>query len=176
MAARKKPANLVLIEDLKQADQALAEIADIGRTLARQEARVNQIIDRAKADAAAICAPLLKRLAALEGGLNAYALHKKDELFKDRRSVELMFGEFGFRKSTEIKPEKKHTWADVLAHLEALGAPAQQFIRTKKEVNKEALGELKDDEERLAELLVRAVQKDTFWYEVKQEEMGNDVA
>lgn len=173
MSARKKPSNLVLIEDLAQADKALAEIAQHERDLARIEATLNKAIDRAKADAEKLAEPIRARLAALDNGLHAFGEHHKPEVCQGkRRSVELAFGTLGFRQSTEVKPMPKLTWGRVLELLKQKNF--DQAIRRKEEPDKDVLHTYTDEE--LAEVGVRRVSKDAFWYEIKAEVISGDAA
>lgn len=166
--SRKKPAPAVLFKNLEEVDTTLAEIADIERSLGRVEHQMNKHIDRVKADAEKIADPLRRRLATLENALTVYGETRKPELFGKRRSIELAFGTIGFRQSSELKPLSKLTWTDVLFRLQNKGTLG--YIRIKKEVNKEALDEIKDGTV-LADYGVRRVEKDTFWYETKKEEV-----
>ncbi len=168
MATRKKPSNLVLIETLAGADNALAEIARLQRDLERIETTLNKSIDKAKATAEELAAPIRARLGALDNGLLAFGEYHKEQVCQGkRRSVDLRFGSLGFHKSTDLKPMPKMTWAKVLELLKSSNREAA--IRTKEEVNKEVLNTFPDDE--LAEVGARRVPKDAFWYEVKQEQL-----
>ena len=170
--ARRKPKNLFPIKNLAQANQALAEIAVLKRRIEAVNARLNDEIDRLKAQAEAEAAPLASRLESLENGLLAFAEFNKDELFKDRRSRELDYGTLGYRRSTQLKPMPRHTWAMVLGKIEELGF--SEAVRVKKDVDREALRTWPD--ERLELVGARRVEKDTFWYEVKEEEILPDAA
>lgn len=173
MSTRKKPSNLVLIEDLAGADKALAEIAEHERDLAYIEAAMNKAIDKAKTEAEKLAAPIRARLAALDNGLHAFGAHHKVEVVQGkRRSVELTFGTLGFRQSTEVKPMPKTTWTRVLELLKQKGY--DQAVRVKEEPDKDVLHTYTDEE--LAEVSVRRVAKDSFWYEVKAEAVNGDAA
>lgn len=165
--SRKKPAPAVLFRNLEEVDTALAEIADIERDLGRVEHQMNKHIDRVKADAEKIAEPLRRRVAALENALTVYGETHKPDLFAKRRSIELAFGTIGFRESKELKPMPKLTWEKVLGALKI--GRFTDAIRVKEEVNKEALQEWPD--KKLADVGVRRVPKDTFWYETKKEEV-----
>ena len=163
--SRKKPEVIEPIGDLAAANAALGEIAAIQRRLAGIEQGMNEAIDHAKKTAEAEAAPLAARVKALEGGLQAFAALGKGALFADRRSVELAHGQFGFRRATSLKTLTKITWDMVLGKLRELG----QGVRTKEEVDKEALREWTD--ERLELVGVRRVETDAFWYEVAREDL-----
>lgn len=170
--ARQKPANLTLIKDLKEADTALAEIAEIERRLAGIEATMNEGIDKLKAAAQRLSAPMQQRLDTLGNGLHAFAEHHKDDIFSKRKSVELTFGLLGFRLSTELRPLPKLTWKKVLELLKREGV--DQAIRVREEVDRDVLHTFPDDE--LADLGVRRVPKDTFWYETRKQAIEDGAA
>lgn len=164
MARRKPNTPAVVINTLEQADDVLREMAECSRQIESIKSSMNQAIDSAKADAKEQAATPQARLAELEESLAAYATYQKSDLFKVRKSVTRVFGTFGFRKSTEIKPEKKQTWGGILDQLKALGLT--HAIRMKEEVNKETLQEWPD--ERLEKVGARRVSEDRFWVEVDQ--------
>lgn len=172
--ARSKVAvmNRAQIKSLPEAGDALAEMAAAERALAKIEAEANARIDKAKADAALKTEPHKQRLKELSEGLQVYAEYNRAELFAKRQSVEMPFGYFGFRKSSELKPASKLTWAKVLEKLQSL--KARRFIRVKEDVNRERLREL--DADQLEQYGVRLVEKETFWIETKSEELGGDAA
>ncbi len=165
--AKVKPKNFFPVKDVKEANRVLGEIGKLKRQIEQFEIDLNDDIDRLKAESEAKVAPLMTRMKNYEGGLLAYAEHNKDELFKDRRSKELNFGSIGYRRSREIKAKPKHTLAMVLGKLKELGFKAG--IRVKESVNKDELATWPD--ERLDLVDARRVKKDTFWYEIKEEEV-----
>lgn len=169
--ARNKPKNLYPIKDLKAANAALAEIAGLKRTIGGIESRLNDKIDQLKAQAAADSSPSLSKLDALENGLLAFAVFNKADLFVEKRSKELDFGAIGFRRSTEVKPKSKITWAMVLEKIKALGF--KEAILVEEKPNKEELHKWPD--ERLALVDVHKVEKDTFWYEIDAQKVANAV-
>lgn len=165
--ARTKPTNLYPVKDRIQANQVLAEIGQLKRQIAAINAALNDDIDRAKAEAEQKIAPLSSRMDAMENGLLAFAEYNKDELFPKQRSLDLVYGVIGYRRSKELGTMPKITWKQVLGKLKELGLSAG--IRTKEDVDKEHLRTW--PEERLALVGCRNVEKDSFWYEVKEEEI-----
>ncbi|MEZ5571202.1 MAG: host-nuclease inhibitor Gam family protein [Halioglobus sp.] len=164
MARRKPQAPAVVINNLEQADDLLREMAECSRKIESIKSAMNQVIDDAKSEAKELAATSQARLSELEESLAAYATYQKAELFKSRKSVTRVFGTFGFRKSTEIKPQTKNTWGGILDQLKSLGM--NHAIRIKEEVNKETLQEWPD--ERLEKVGARRVVEDKFWVEVDQ--------
>ena len=159
---RKKPTNLIPVKDLKSCDSALAEIAALKRKVSDIENRMNDEIDRIKAEADAETAKHRTRIAALENGINAFSEFNRIELFSKRKTVELTFGLIGYRQSTKISTKR-----DTLEKLEEMGFT--EAIKVSKKINKDVLREW--TEERLALVDAKRVVEDTFWYELKEEEV-----
>lgn len=164
---RVKPKNYYPVKDLKEANRVLGEVGKLKRQIELLGNKLNDDIDRLKAENQAKVAPVATRLKSLENGLLAYAEMNKDDLFREKRSKELTFGFLGYRRSREIKPKPKHTLAMVLGKLKELGFTAG--IRVKESVNKDELATWPD--ERLDLVDARRVKKDAFWYEIKEEEV-----
>jgi phage host-nuclease inhibitor protein Gam len=162
---RSKPNSIKPISDLAQANEALAEIAGIKREISEIELNMNAAIDQVKAEGEAAAAPLQARIKAIEGGLQAYAEFNKKSLFAERRSKDLDHGSIGYRKSSQIKPKTRHTWEMVLGLLKDMKFASA--VRTKEEVNREELATWPN--ERLELVGARRVEKDAFWYEIRQE-------
>ncbi|GAB0056741.1 hypothetical protein SIID45300_01052 [Candidatus Magnetaquicoccaceae bacterium FCR-1] len=165
MSTRSKP-EIQWVRDLDHANQILGEIAGIKRSIKDAEIALNAEIDAAKTRTEALVGPLKKRLAEMESGVAFFATHNKDALFRGKRSLELLFGVLGFRRSTELKPKK--SWANVLEKLNQLAF--KNAIRVKQEPDKEVLSQWSD--EALVLVDVARVEKDLFYYETKQEEVA----
>ncbi len=165
--AKKKSVNYFQVNSIADADDALRHIADLKRQIDLVESDMNEKIDKIKASAEAETAEARKRIEMTEMGLELFAAEKKGDLFSIKRTIDLNFGSMGFRKSQELKPVKKMTWAKVLGRLKEFGF--LEAIRKKESVDKEVLREWK--EERLAEVGVTIQQKDTWWYEVNHMEI-----
>lgn len=169
---RSKPTDVPVVRNLEQANEVLAELAAHKRELDQINGALNERIDQAKAAAEEKAAPVRDRVTALEVGLTSFAEHHKGDLFGKKRSVDLSFGRFGFRRSTQVKPVTRTTWAVVLERLKNLGM--RDAIRVKEQPNKEVLREWPD--ERLAQVCVRRVEHDDFWYELDEAELGETSA
>lgn len=160
---------LPVVETLEQANVILAEIAERQRNLDLINAGLNEKIDGLKKQAEAECSTLVQEVEEREQALARFAEANKETLFKKPKSRELSFGELGFRSSTStVLLNRQWDWELVLAELKKkrLG----QFIRTKHEVDKEGVRAL--SEKRLASVGLKLKQKDTFFYEVKEETVG----
>jgi len=170
MANRKKPAPIMMISNLAQASAVLAELSALTRKTEAIEAEMNERIAEQKERAAAAAAPCQDRIKALENGLQAFAEHRREELFANRKTVEVNGGRFGFRRSTRLKPAPKTTWAKVLNALKAAGI--REAIRVKEAVNREELATWGDD--KLEIYGVRREVTDVFWWEPADVELKSE--
>ena len=163
--ARIKPMNGKL-ESLEDVNMALRDIGLAERELLQIDTEANKRIAEIKTEAAEKGEPLRKKIAELSAKIQAYSDYNRDDLFKDRKTVELSFGIFGYRKSTKISVKK--TTVDLLRKLNLLNC-----IRVKEEPDKEAMAAL--DDETLGQL--DAVRKitDDFFCESNTEEVNADL-
>lgn len=166
---RRKPAPVYPVKSLTEANEALKEIANLSRGINVIETHMNEDIDSIKAQAAEETAPLKARMAALENGLMFFSEAQKEDLFREKRSVELDYGSLGYRRSTALTTAKGTTWKQVLGKLEEL--QFTEAIRIKREPDKDVLA--KWAPERLNLIGVVTVNKDTFWYELNQEKLAD---
>jgi phage host-nuclease inhibitor protein Gam len=163
--ARLKP-NVKKIESLEDANLTLKEIGLLERELESIDGDAHKQIAEIKTTAVKAGEPVRKRLADLSALLGAYAEYNRAELFKDRKTVQVSFGIFGYRKSTTINVKK--TTLNLLAKL-----GLDQYIRVKKEPDKEAMAAM--DDETLSQVdAVRKV-KDDFFCEADKEEINKDL-
>ncbi len=162
MARSKPKLEIAKITSLKEADQVLHQIADLRAQIRKHEADADIAVNRVKEELKQKVEPLLKNIEALEKSLAVYSEYNKEELFKDKKTIELTFGLFGFRQSTSISVKK-----DTLKLLKQHGF--NEAIKIKEMVNKEAMREWSD--ERLNLVHAKRVVKDQFWVETKE----NDV-
>lgn len=166
--AKKKALNMEFIPDITRAAAALKELCGISRRLDGIKAEMNKKIDAAKSE------ELLKRMEALEAGIQAFALVRKEELFAGKKkSVETAFGSFGFRLNPpSLSLLKKWTWGRVLETLKDRGIVT--CIRIKEEVDKEALEKL--PEAGLEKLGVERTQEEVFFVKITDEEIRKEEA
>lgn len=165
MSSRYKP-QVGKLESLEEVNLKLKEIGLLEREIEQLDGDAQKEITEIKAKAARKGAPLRARIIEASAQISAFAQYNKVEMFKDKKSIELSFGIFGFRKSTAIRVKK--TTVELLRKLK-LG----RFIRVKEEPDKEALAEL--DDETLAQVdAVRKV-KDEFFCQANREEVNKDL-
>lgn len=167
--SRVKPVNIVpVLHSLEQVDATLAEISAKKRTVALIETSLNEDIDKLKLKAASQCESYKQEIASLEQAIIKYADYHKPDLFKVKKSVQLTFGQIGFRTSSKLKVLSKWTWERVLEALEDRGLT--NYIRVKKEADKEALKGLAP--EKMPGVGVKLVAEDVFFYELEEQELS----
>ncbi len=165
MAVRYKP-KVDKLETVKDVNTALREIGLLERELEQIDAGAQKEIAEIKGRAAKKGEPIRAKIIEVTAKIGAYAEYNKDELFKDRKSLDLTFGAFGYRKSTSIGIKK--TTIELLKKLNLA-----RYIRLKEEADKEAMVEL--DDETLAQVdAVRKV-KDEFFVQANREEVNKDL-
>jgi phage host-nuclease inhibitor protein Gam len=163
--ARYKPTPEKL-ETLEDVNAALRDIGLIERELESIDAEAQTQINEIRTSAAKKGEGLRKKAAELSAKAGAFAQYNKEELFKDKKTIELTFGVFGFRKSTSISVKK--TTVELLEKL-GLG----KYVRIKKEPDKDLMKDM--DDESLAQVeAVRRI-KDDFFCEPNREEVNKDL-
>jgi phage host-nuclease inhibitor protein Gam len=154
------------IKSLEDANLVLKEIGLLEYELEHIDAEAHKKIADIKSESAKQGEGIRKRIVDLSALLGTYADYNRDELFKDRKSVALSFGSFGYRKSTAISVKK--TTLELLKKLKL-----DKYIRVKEEPDKDAMAELGDEE--LARVdAVRKV-KDDFFCEANKEEVNKEL-
>ena len=108
--------------------------------------------------------------------LKEWAAAHREDVFADRKTLQLAHGEIGFRLGQpRVAPRSRVTWASVLERIERLGRG--EYVRIKREVDKDAL--LADREQleasgELEQMGLKTAQTERFFAEPKQEEMTDD--
>lgn len=142
------------IETLDDVDGALKEIGMLERELDQIDDDAQKKISEIKSLALKAGEKNRERVTFLSDQIGTYAEANKDDLFKDKRTIELSFGLFGYRKSTSIQVRK--TTVELLKKLKL-----DAYIRIKEEPNKERMSDM--DDELLAQVdAVRKVKDDFF--------------
>jgi phage host-nuclease inhibitor protein Gam len=163
--ARLKP-NVGKIKTIEDANLTLKEIGMLEHELAAIDAEADKQIAEIKAQGVKQGEGIRKRIGDLSALLGSYAEYNKSELFKDRKSVDLSFGSFGYRKSTSISVKKT-----TLELLKKLGL--DKYIRVKEEPDKDAMSGM--DDEALAQVdAVRKI-KDVFFCVANKEEVNREL-
>jgi phage host-nuclease inhibitor protein Gam len=100
----------------------------------------------------------------LEKEIELYCMSNRDA-FGNSKLMRLNFGEVAFRLSTaSLRTLKGYTWDSVMRMLKKLNMT--QYIRTKEEVDKEALKAQLTDTKDFAQIGLTLTQSESFYYEV----------
>ena len=156
-----------VVDDVKQAEGALAEMAGIDRKLAQIEVDLNEEIDAAKKKALSAKTPLEARRKELDGAVKTWALMNKSVLFGERKSLDLGFGIIGFQATSRIQQMNGVSAGDTLEKLKKFNFT--NAIRITETVNKEVMETW--PEERLE--LVGVVRRESNFYfcKINQEKL-----
>jgi phage host-nuclease inhibitor protein Gam len=158
-----------------RAEELLGEIASLkvdDRTLKTQMDReLTEVRDRYTGSIVTLEKQIEEKTVLLE----SWAAANPAEFPKGRKSLELLHGVLGYRTGTpKLKLLGRRTWELVLEAMR--GTPLRGLIRTKEEVNKEGIlagyaqNTIRDAD--LAEIGVKVVQDETFFVEVRLEELA----
>ncbi len=163
MAREKIKKELIPVQSLDDVDSLLLEIAKKQIEIDRINADIEEQILQLKESAKKACESILDEVNQMAESIFAYTELNKTKIFaEDKKTIELQWGMFGYRKSTKISISKS-----TLELLKELGFT--EAIRIKEEVNKE---EMKDwDDAKLAAVKAKRIVEDTFWYETKKEKV-----
>ena len=164
-AVRKRIATPQQIKNLDEANLALAEIGRLQLKLEAIDGKASYKIGKIKEDAAKGGEDARKRIEELDSALALFAEYNKTDLFKEKKTINLSYGNIGFRLSTKVSIKK--------TTLELLKKLFPQGLRVKEEIDKEELKTWEDSQ--LAQVDAAKVEQDTFFYEVNREEVNKDL-
>lgn len=161
-----------IITDSISLEQAEAHFADFATT----DAKINQLTAKMDVELTKIREKYQDKLAELGEQREAafeylqhYAQSNPDHFVK-RKSLEMAHGVIGFRTGTpSLKTLKGFTWASVLNLVKNY---LPDFVRTKEEVNKEAILDQRDEPEikgKLTQCGMKVEQSEGFYVEPKKE-------
>lgn len=160
-----------IVADRAQCEGALAEMAAIDRKLSAIENEMREAIDAAKSKAGQLAGPLQARRKELADAVAIFAKLNRQELFAKSKSLDMGFGIIGFRASTRIVQLRGVTAEMTLERLHQYNLA--DGIRVKEEINKDAA--LGWPDERLELVGLKRQQSDTFFIEIKKEEVPETV-
>ena len=153
--------NGIILKSLDDADKTLQKLCEIESQLESIDNTADEEIAKIKERAAAEGKSLRDQKKALVTSLEAYAAYYREELFKDRKSLERPFGIFGYRKAPDSIRVSKET-ADLLKQ-----HGFEECLRVKIEPDKEAMLSL--DNETLEKVGAARREKEDFFVETKRE-------
>lgn len=168
--AKTKPTIPFIVENMEQADGALAELSAISQKIKQIEVKQQEAIDLAKTQAAQQSLALLTRKKELETALGIYAKLNKASLFDKKKSLELGFGIIGFRASSEIAQQKGIKADMVISKLKEYGFT--EGIKITENINRDAMSDWTN--EKLQTVGLERKQKDTFFIEIKEEKINQN--
>lgn len=170
--AKKKIFSNVSLDDAQAASERYALTSN---RLAKIEARMNEEINKVKSRYTDEITDLNERLVEPMEILNVYASEQKTTWGK-RKSLELLHCIIGFRTGTpKVSKDKKFTW-DAVLELMKRNKVFARFIRTKEEINKEAIIAEKNEallNQLTEECYITIDQDETFFVQPKVEELQN---
>lgn len=155
-----------VVTSKEEARVAVAEMAELDRSLTLIEVRLKEKIDQAKDEAAQEAAGMRDRYKELEKALCAYASARKTELFSDGKTMDLGAGKIGFRVSMPSIVQMSGVTVEAsLARLRELGFT--EGIAVKESLAKAVL--LGWEKEQLALVGLRRKQTDDFFVDIPHE-------
>ena len=160
--------NGIILKTLDDADKTLQKICEIESQLEAIDNTADKEIARIKERAAVEGKALRDQKKANISALEAYAAYYREELFKERKSLERPFGTFGYRKAPDSIQVSKET-ADLLKQ-----QGLDLYLRTKIEPDKEAMLSLSEDT--LALVRASRKSKEDFFIETRREQVNQDLA
>jgi len=160
--------NGIILKTLDDADRTLQKLCEIESQLEAIDNTADEEIARIKERAATEGKALREQHKANITALEAYAAYYRDELFKERKSLERPFGVFGYRKA----PDSIHVCKETADLLKQQGL--DQYLRVKIEPDKEAMLSLAEDT--LALVRASRKSKEDFFIETRREQVNQDLA
>jgi len=191
MIKYEKPPEIKSFDDV---DKALLLIGRAEAVRTKEEAMMNKKIQNITEEYKEKVKDELALVADLELAIQDWCSKNKREFEVDKRTIELFHGSVGFRTNPPkvLQLSNKFKVATTIEFIKKLwGKQKDLFIRTKEEINKEAIlgayvtkeksKELKEadlksklTDEALASVGLRIEQDDTFKYEIKWDSLDSD--
>jgi phage host-nuclease inhibitor protein Gam len=159
---------------LEQAQEASEHYSQLSDKLIRIEGKMNEEINKVKSKYKDEITELQEQIEVPVEVLEVFAKEQQPSWGK-KKSFELLHTVIGFRTGTpKVDKSKKFTWDGITELLVKNGKKFSDFVRTKTEINKEAILALKDEQllrELKDECYIEVVQTETFYVEAKREEI-----
>lgn len=160
-----------------RAEEILGEIATLKLEEREHKVAMDRALTSVREQFEAPLDALVKQIGDKTALLETWASANPGEFPKDRKSIVMLHGILGYRTGTpKLKTLAKWTWDRVLEKLKELGDATAGFVRTKEEVNREAIiaavseGRLLPEEARTVG--VQVVQDEAFFVEPKLEDLA----
>lgn len=171
MARRKPKQQLPALNNWDEVDLAIKTIAEHERAIASIELKMNADIDAAKNAAKAASDPEIAKIAAISRQIEDYAeAHRAD--LKSKKSLNLVFGQIGWRKSTSVSlPKDKEAYSELIALLRRVGWH-DCVIQAPPTISKDMIKA--HDFAEAMKLGIAVKIKDDFWIETKRDDLPTD--
>ncbi|WP_346286878.1 host-nuclease inhibitor Gam family protein [Zoogloea sp.] len=163
------------VRSYEDADRTLLEIADCETQLQKAEAEMNEQIQKVREEYEQTTHVVRAIKASLEKEMERFCILNKAD-FEKTRSKELVHGTLGFRNTPPKVAllNRKYKW-DTVLELLAKVRFGKEFIRTKEEINKEAVlaayAGKEIDDQKLASVGIKVDQSEEFFLKIKWEEI-----
>lgn len=169
MRDKKKTNELI---DRDQAVKEVKQFADATSNIKRIEAAIELEVQRVKEKFEKELSELNDKRNSAFDKLQYFAEFNKNKLFTERKSLDMVHGIIGFRTGTpKVNKARSISWEAALAELKKIN---ENFVRTKEEVNKEEIIEMRDDDKtmlKLSKVGITVVRDENFYVEAKAEEL-----
>lgn len=148
------------VKTWEDVNPTLRRIGELDRDLETIQCRMNELIDKAKAESEAAGKPLLEEKKRLAKDMERYCVKHRAEIAGSAKTF--THGRVVFRFSTRLVI---HSVVATLAAIrDKLGRSGEKYVRVKEEPDKDALGEL--PEETLLTLGVIKKSEEKFSYDI----------
>lgn len=149
-------------------DNSLREIAEASTTVKKSEAEMNRLTLEIQNRFEQETRETRDKIIAHEKQIELFCIEHRDE-FVASKTKELNFGLVSFRMSPpKLTLLRGFTWESVLGLLKKLDM--LQFVRTKEEVDRDAIKEQLSEANELAQIGLHLDQKEHFYYEAYEKE------
>jgi len=102
------------VHSLKDADRALQLLGICDADLGRLQAKLNRKISKAQDEIRPDLETIEMEMKELINALQKYSEENKDQLFAEKRSLEMNYGTIGFQKSAQLVCQSGVDWKQVL--------------------------------------------------------------
>lgn len=171
MARRKPKQQLPALNNWDEVDLAIKTIAAHERAVEAIVLKMNADIDAAKDTAKAASDPEIAKIAAISRQIEDYAeAHRAD--LKGKKSLNLVFGQVGWRKSTVVGlPKDKEAYSELIDLLRRVGWH-DCVIQAPPTISKDMIKA--HDFAEAMKLGIAVKIKDDFWVETKRDDLPTD--
>jgi len=153
------------LKDWNEADTALRVLGNLNQKIKAGESEMNLKITEVQQKYQPALDKLNEEKIGLERNLQLFCESKRNE-FDDKKSKELAYGVVSFRYSTPaLKPLKGFTWEAIKNLISKTKKYSEIFLKTKTDINKQAILNAQLKETELAKLGCEISQDENFYYE-----------